>query len=116
MVQIHSPRPSLVKEESERTVEPILYRHAQSRRPPGVRPGGPWFKLNRSDYGISRFLIDVHCDSVMFGNTWKLSNLSNTCLTTSPTDKESGYWESGVDAESVLESQNFWHQVITKPG
>jgi hypothetical protein len=26
-------------------------------------------------------------------DTWKLSNLSNTCLTTSPTDKESGYSE-----------------------
>jgi hypothetical protein len=29
----------------------------------------------------------------MFGNKWKLSNLSNTCQTTFPTDKESSYSE-----------------------
>src|SRR6266566_3990606 len=47
----------------------------------------------RSDSTISLSLIDLHCDCLMFGNRWKLSNLSNTCLTTSPTDKESGYSE-----------------------
>ena len=38
-------------------------------------------------------------------NTWKLSNLSNTCLTTSPTDKESGFRRSGVDAEFYWRSK-----------
>jgi hypothetical protein len=59
MVQIHSPRPS--------PVEPILYRHANRRRPPDVGPGGLRFKSKRSDYAISRSLIDLHCDCVMFG-------------------------------------------------
>src|SRR5467141_2041298 len=74
-------------------LEPVIYRQTYSRRPPGVEPGGLRFKSNRSDYAISRSLIDLHCDCVMFSNRWKLSNLSNTCLTTSPTDKESGYLE-----------------------
>src|SRR6266576_50031 len=45
----------------------------------GSGPGGRWFKSNRSDYDISRSLIDLHCDCVMFSNRWKLSNLSNIC-------------------------------------
>jgi len=32
-------------------------------------------------------------------NTWNLSNLSNTCPTTSPTDKDPVIRGSGVDVE-----------------
>ena len=28
---------------------------------------------------LFRSLINLHCDCVMLGNRWKLSNLSNTC-------------------------------------
>jgi hypothetical protein len=104
MVQIHSPRPFLL--------EPIIYRHTCSGRPPGLGPGGPRFKSNRSDYAISRSLIDLHCDCVTFGNTRNLSNLSNTCPTTSPTDKESGYSEvrSGCEFAPEWQAVRFLHQ------
>jgi hypothetical protein len=49
---------------------------------------------------------------VMFGNTWNLSNLSNTCPTTSPTDKESGYSEvrSGCEFAPEWQAVRFLHQ------
>ena len=83
MVQIHSPRPF--------PLEPIftdIYIFADRLVSDQERQR---FKLNRSDNAISRSLIDLHCDGVMFGHTWNLSNLSNTCPTISPTDKESVY-------------------------
>jgi len=43
----------------------------------GVGPGGLRFKSNRSDYLISRSLIDLHYDCVMFGTGGNCP----TCLT-----------------------------------
>jgi len=73
MVQIHSPRPFLFGTSNLQT--DLLAADRLVSDHDGLR-----FKSNRSDYAISRSLIDLHCDSVMFSNRWKLSNLSNTCL------------------------------------
>ena len=105
MVQIHSPRPFLL--------EPIVYGQTYSRRPPGVGPGGRRSKSNRPDHGIARSLIGLHLDCEVFCNMRNLSNLSNSCLTTSPTDKESGYSEVrsgcriGVGESKLLASSDY---------
>ena len=86
MVQIHSPRPS--------PVEPILYRHANRRRPPGVgrtRRSSVQIEALRLRYFPFSHRLTLRLRDVR--NRRKLSNLSNTCLTTSPRDKESGYSE-----------------------
>src|SRR5271156_2302183 len=69
-VQILSPRPL--------PLEPIIYRFAYRRRPPGLGPGGRRFKSNHPADAIPRFLTGLHGNRVMFCNTRNLSNLSNS--------------------------------------
>jgi len=73
MVQIHSPRPS--------PVEPILYRHANRRRPPGVgrtRRSSVQIEALRLRYFPFSHRLTLRLRDVR--NRRKLSDLSNACL------------------------------------